>query len=137
MGKLSDRPSMFRAKTLKSTMATLSISIVGVLFSTASVSASCQYYSYLDFGHDPAAGKVFRSSGVRMYQAGFEAAYSPYGHVKKDGFAIQRLGPFNTQQEARARLDVALQKLRRNGYRKARASSFPRVMLLNKKLCET
>lgn len=110
-------------------------SLVPMLLSAAPVSAKCQYYSFLDFGVDPAAGKVFRSSGVRMYQPGFEAAYSPYGHIEKDGFSIQRLGPFNTQEEAKQRLRMALQKLKKDGYRKVQKAGFPRVMLLNKKLC--
>ncbi|MBB6522007.1 hypothetical protein [Pseudoteredinibacter isoporae] len=113
------------------------VSILPLLMSAASVSARCQYYSFLDFGVDPTAGKVFRSSGVRMYQPGFEAAYSPYGHVEKDGFSIQRLGPFNTQAEAKQRLNLALQKLKKDGYRKVQKAGFPRVLLLNKKLCRS
>ncbi|GAA6152080.1 hypothetical protein NBRC116587_14990 [Pseudoteredinibacter isoporae] len=113
------------------------LSLLPLLLSAASVSAKCQYYSFLDFGVDPAAGKVFRSSGVRMYQLGLEAAYSPYGHVEKDGFAIQQLGPFNTPEQARQRLNLALQKLKKDGYRKVKKADFPRLMLLNKKLCRS
>ncbi|WP_299974365.1 hypothetical protein [uncultured Pseudoteredinibacter sp.] len=97
--------------------------------------AKCKYYSYLDYGVDPQVGKVFRSSGVRMYQPGFEAAYSPYGHVKKDGFVVESLGPFNSSNEAKLHLQRVLAKLKSEGYQKRTAATFPRVMLLNKKLC--
>ncbi len=137
MGKFNRQLAMPGVKARVSKATIVAVSLCGAWFSVASHGASCQFYSYLDFGHDPDVGKVFRSSGVRMYQEGFEAAYSPYGHVKKDGFAIQRLGPFNTQKEAHAHLQVALQNLRREGYRKSRAGRFPRLMLLNKKLCAT
>ncbi|WP_299772221.1 hypothetical protein [uncultured Pseudoteredinibacter sp.] len=124
----------FGVKSVLSAGSKVTLISASFLFALPAV-AKCKYYSYLDYGVDPSVGKVFRSSGVRMYQPGFEAAYSPYGHVKKDGFVVESLGPFNSSSEAKLHLQLALRKLKSEGYKQRSGASFPRVMLLNKKLC--
>lgn len=101
----------------------------------AQATAECKYYTFLDYGTDVDARKVFRSSGVRMYQRGIRAAYSPFGHVAKDGFKISSLGPFNSAQEAKGALRVQLAGLTQKGFKPHGASKLPRIFLLDKKLC--
>ncbi|MCV6614486.1 MAG: hypothetical protein OIF35_05870 [Cellvibrionaceae bacterium] len=125
---------MLSAKKFKSIIAAVAAT-AALGFTSVSAQGACQYYSFLDYTLDGHAEKVYRASGVRMYAPGLRVAYSPKGHTRKDGFVINRLGPYSTPAEAKQVLNEHLSQLRKQGYRKQSDFKFPRIFLLNKRHC--
>lgn len=114
--------------------------LTSVLFVFASkvYAGSCQFYAFVDHGVTAEQKKVFRSSGVRMYQAGLSTAYGPRGEVNKNGFTMVLLGPFVNSSTAKKSLNKRLAQLNAEGYIKKKGNQgMPRIFLLNKKLCHS
>lgn len=108
-----------------------------LLFSSLSLAAECRYYAFVDHGVNGEQARVFRSSGVRMYQPGLVTAYGTRGEINKDGFTMEQLGPFPNAGVAKVELNKKLESLSQQGYlKKTGNNGMPRIYLLNKKLCQ-
>jgi hypothetical protein len=106
-------------------------------YALPSVAGECKYYAFVDHGVVASnQKKVFRSSGVRMYQPGLITAYDARGELNKDGFTMVQLGPYANSAIAKKALKKKLADLNGQGFvKKTGNQGMPRIYLLNKKLC--
>jgi hypothetical protein len=81
--------------------------------------------------------KSFKSSGLKKYKKGFRAVYTSYGQTTlASGFAIENIGPYDTEAVAYDALKSFIDTLKSDGYvKKSHRHTFPAVILRNKKTC--
>lgn len=117
--------------------------IVFVTFLSQNAFAACQYYAYVSYGPAMVNGNlnekqnVYKSSGLRKNLEGFRAVYTSYGQVTlASGFAIENIGPYDTEAVAYDALNSVIDELESAGYvKKNRSHTVPAIILRNKKKC--